>query len=206
MCYNGVKGEKGRDRMIRINRVTVNISDDEYEPAIISMYRTNTKLVEINSDQLGIPTMSEVPEVGKIKYQQYCKDTVIHLLEQGGIEGYYWDPKKPQIGEDGKKIVSKFNSSSFRQEAVNRLTALLDQMNVQYTINQYVYDTVEITEKYKDNNIKFGSTEIYVKVGQAQILVKFELRSGQMCKPKTFSHDGQVYTFNTTNIHKLLKH
>ena len=68
--------------MIRINRVTVNISDDEYEPAIISMYRTNTKLVEINSDQLGIPTMSEVPEVGKIKYQQYCKDTVIHLLEQ----------------------------------------------------------------------------------------------------------------------------
>lgn len=191
--------------MIRVNRVTVYIGES-YEPAIISMYRTNTKLAEITSDQLEIPMMSEVPEVGKAKYQQYCKDMVIHLLEQGGIEGYYWEPKKAQVDASGKEIVRKFNRSTFRSEAANRLSVMLDQMEVQYSINQYADDTVDITDKYKDGNIKFGSTNITVKIGQYNIIVPFELRSGQMCKPKTFNmQDGTTHSFNTTNIRKLLK-
>ena len=185
--------------------MTVCIGED-YEPAIISMYRTNTKLVEIDSDQLEIPRMCDIPEVGKIKYQQYCKDLVIHLLEHGGIEGYYWEPKKAQVDADGKEIVRKFSRSTFRSEAINRLSAMLDQMEVQYTINQFADDSVEITDKYKDGNIKFGTTNIVVKVGQHSISVPFELKSGQMCKPKIFNmQDGTTHSLNTTNIHKLLK-
>lgn len=188
--------------MIRINKVTVNIGDD-YDPATISLYRTNTKLAEITSDMLDIPLLCDVPEVGKVKYQQYCKDMVINLLENGGIEGYYWEPKKEQVSEDGKPIVRKFNKSAFRQEAVNKLSAILEQMGVKFTINQFADDTVEVTEKYKDGNIKYGSTVIQAKVNSTTIKVLFELRSGQMCKPKQYQVDNQTYALNTTNINKL---
>lgn len=188
--------------MVRVNRVSVSIGD-EYDPAIISLYRTNTKLAEITSEQLEIPLMCEVPDVSKVKYQQYCKDLVIHLLERGGIQGYYWEPKKVQTDADGKELVRKFNKSAFRQEAMNRLSAMLDQMEIQYKINQYADDTVDVTEKYKDGNIKYGTTNIIVTVGQHNITVPFELKSGQMCKPKTFVLDSTTYSLNTTNIKKL---
>lgn len=188
--------------MIRINRVTVNMGED-FEPAVISMYRTNTKLIEIDNTQIGIPMLCDVPEVGKVKYQQYCKDTAIHLLEQGGIEGYYWEPKKKQVTADGKEIVRKFNKSTFRQEAANRLSAMLEDIGVQFTVNQYTDDTIEVQDRYKDGNIKYGWTIIAAKISSTTIKVKFELRSGQMCKPKQFMVDDQVYSFNTTNIGKL---
>lgn len=169
------------------------------------MYRTNSKLVEIDSNDLGIPLMCDVPEVGKIKYQQYCKDTAIHLLEQGGIEGYYWEPKKKQEVVDGKAVVRKFNKSTFRQEAINRLSNMLADIGTEFTINQYVDEEVTVDGLYKDGNIKYGSTIITAKINSTIIKVKFELRSGQMCKPKQFQVDNVTYAFNTTNINKLVK-
>lgn len=196
---------------IRVNKVTASI-EDEYSPGIVTLYRTNTKLAEITNDQLGVPDMFDA-KVDKPTYLQYLKDLTIHLLEQGGIEGFYWEPKKVEQSPDGGQVVRKFTASQFREEAIKRLSAQMDAMvedtNVTYKISQYKEDGVNVTDRYKDGKVKYGSTIITATVGvdkPIEIQIVAEIRSGQICKPKTFTtSDGQKHQLNITTLNKLTR-
>ena len=197
--------------MTRVNKVTVYIGE-RFEPSIITLYRTNTKLAEITNEQLEIPDFHE-SKVDRNTYQQYCKDVVINLLENGGIEGFYWEPKHVEDNPDGGQAVRKFNTSTFRSEAVSRLSAIMDAMidgtDITYEINKFKDDGVEVKERYKDMNVKYGSTDITMtatgKKSEA-VKVTVELRSGQMCKPKIFTmSDGTTKQLNITTLNRMLR-
>lgn len=211
MWYNKRKGRAVGQAMVRVNKVTVYIGE-RYEPTIITLYRTNTKLVELTNDQLEIPNIED-SKVDRQTYQQYCKDVVINLLENDGIEGYYYEPKQKAVTSTGEQVVRKFNSSTLRSEAINRLRMLLDNMidgtNITYEINQFKDDGVDIKDRYKDMNIKFGTTQITIvlKGNKTEIVtVTVAVKSGQMCKPKEFTMtDGSIKQLNITTIQKILK-
>lgn len=195
----------------RVNKVTVWIGEDT-EPAIITLHRTNTKLAEITNRQLEVPDLCDAG-VDRNTYQQYLKDLTIHLLEQGGIEGFYWEPKKVEEAPDGGQVIRKFTKSEFRTEAINRLSAQLDAMiedtNVTYKINKFKGDEVEVTDRYKDGKVKYGTTIIFATIEMdksIEVQITAEIRSGQICKPKTFTtSDGQKHQLNITTLTRLLK-
>lgn len=194
--------------MIRVNKVTVYVSNT-YDQSIITLYKTNTKLAEITNRQLDIPDFHKA-NVDRNTYQQYCKDVVINLLENNGIEGFYWEAK--QDNNDGQ--ARKFSSSTFRAEAISRLITIMDMIvedtDMTYEIHRFKNDEVEIRERYKDMSIKYGSTLIMMTVSKltksetVEIIV--ELKSGQMCKPKTFKmSDGSINQLNVTTLNRILK-
>lgn len=197
---------------MRVNRVTVNVGTEHGDCTIITLYRTNTKLAEITSNKLEIPDFV-TSGVDKNTYQSYCKEVIINLLENEGVEGFHWEPK--QVTSDTTEVITrKFSSSTFRAEAISRvkeiLGVMLDGTDVSYNIIEYRNDDVDVKERYKDMNIKFGSTNIVLdldKLGNTiKITITVELRSGQMCKPKTFQlSDGSEHHLNVTTITRMFK-
>lgn len=197
--------------MIRVNRLTVYVDTNRGEPSFITLYRTNTRLAEISNRDIKIPDFSE-SDVDKDTYRSYCRDVVTNLLENGGIEDFYWEPKHTDTEDTG--VVRKFSPNTFRQAAISKVKEILDQMlvdtGITYTINEYKDSDVDVKERYKDLNVKFGSTNIVIDLKMSdkpiQIVVMVELRSGQMCKPKTFTmNDGSSKQLNITTITKLYK-
>ena len=86
---------------------------------------------------------------------------------------------------------------------------MIDGTDITYEINKFKDDSVEVKERYKDMNIKYGSTDIAMTVtGKKSEVVKVtvELRSGQMCKPKTFTmSDGTIKQLNITTLNRMLR-
>ena len=77
----------------RVDKVTVLIGDDD-DCAKISLYRNNEKLGETDTDVLHIPTYDQSGLPNKVIYQNYCKDYMINLLNNGGVDGFYYEPKQ----------------------------------------------------------------------------------------------------------------
>ncbi len=194
--------------MIRINRVAVNIGIEPGDLTIISLYRTNTKLVEITNNVLDIPDFIE-SDTDRNTYQSYCKDVVVNLLENGGIEGYYWEPK----AQGDESQTKKYDRSTFRNESIAKvceiLDAIIDGTEIKYEVNKFKGDDVNVTDKYKDMHIKYGDTDVIVTITNngktIQVTIKCEIRSGQLCKPKTFTANQQQYQLNYTTIVRLMK-
>lgn len=196
---------------VRVNKVTAYVGE-RYELSIVTLYRTNTKLAEITNTQLGVPNIEDT-DVERSTYQQYLKDLTIHLLEQGGIDGFYWDPKKVEEKPDDGQVIRKFTASQFRSEAISRLSAQMDAIaadtNMTYKINEYTTEEVTVDDRYKDGKVKFGSTVITMTctMDKSEVVqVKAEIRSGQICKPKVFTtQDGTTHSLNITTLTRLLK-
>lgn len=194
---------------MRVNKVTVYVGTERGDNSTITLYRTNSKLAEITNDKLGIPDFTDA-DVDKNTYQAYCKEVVINLLENDGIEGFHWEPKQT---ESDTTTVRKFNSGALRAEAVSRVGEILDNIvgntDITYEIIKFKDDGVNVADRYKDMNIKFGSTNVIVSLKKSdttiQAVITIELRSGQMCKPKTFTIDGIQHQLNVTTLIKIFK-
>lgn len=181
---------------VRVNKVTVVVDDDR---AYITMYRTNTRLCEFTNRELEVPDPRD-SGVDKQTYQSYCKELVIHLLERDGFEKYYWEPK----AEVPDNVVRKYDTSSFKTQAMEKVSTMLSEFGAEHQIQKWKEDQ-EITERYKDMSVKYGYVNVWATVAGKDICVKVEVRSGQMCKPKTFTVDGDERQFNATTIKKLLR-
>ena len=201
------KGEE--DKLMRVNKVTVYVGTEVGERSVITLYRTNSKLAEITNNKLDIPDFIDA-DVDKNTYQAYCKEVVINLLENGGIEGYHWEPKQT---ESDTTTVRKFDSSTFRTEAISRVVEILDSLtadtDITHDVIKFRDDGVDITDRYKDKNIKFGSTNVTVNIKRydttIQATIAVEIRSGQMCKPKIFTIDGIQHQLNITTLTRMFK-
>jgi hypothetical protein len=180
---------------LRVNRITVNI-DKQNDDTVISLYKTNTLLGTINADDLEIDSFKRSGVSAKA-YQLYCRDIVINLLDNGGIDGYYYDPKDEREGV-------KYDATSFATACMGYVENVLgDNYNWKRTYN----DEVSSMEQYSDNYIKNakGLFEIRIEGYEVSLQIVAEIKSGQMCRPRAFMHNGNEYTFNITNINRLMK-
>jgi hypothetical protein len=176
--------------------------------AIVSLYRTNTKLGEVSNEDLAIPDFKQSNMPNKMVYMNYCRDFMINLLENGGVEGYYYEAK--QTVDDGKP--KKYDKGTFESGAYDMLTRTLESIlgstHIKYEVMKY--DTqVEVTEKYKDNYVKYAKADFSVSLeagGKCEvIIVPVHMKSGQMCKPKTIVYDGIERSFNMTTINNIMR-
>lgn len=189
--------------MERVSRISVQIGTEIGESTLITLYRNNTKLAEISNRELCIPDFGD-SDADRNKYQSYCKDVVINLLDNDGIAGYYYKPKE-EIN-DGE--IHTYTSSTFVAEASKYideiLSALLEGTDIEFDINKY-NDNTTIGERYKNGGIKYGNTIIGAHIDTHQIEVPVEIKSGQMCKPKEFMCGGIKYQLNITSINRMLR-
>lgn len=191
----------------RVNRVAVLLNGDG---AIVSLYRTNTKLGEVSNEDLAIPNFKQSNMPNKMVYMNYCRDFMINLLENGGVEGFYYEPKQT-TEDDGKP--KKYDKGTFESGAYDMLTRVMDGIlnssaHIKYEIMKY--DTqVEVTEKYKDNYVKYAKADFSVSLEAGDkcevIIVPVHMKSGQMCKPKMLVHDGIERSLNMTTINSIMR-
>ena len=190
----------------RVNRVAVLLNGDG---AIVSLYRTNTKLGEVSNEDLSIPNFKQSNMPNKMVYMNYCRDFMINLLENGGVEGYYYEAKQT-VDDDGKP--KKYDKGTFESGACDMLARTLDSIlgstHIKYEIMKY--DTqVEVTEKYKDNYVKYAKADFSVSLEAGSkcevIIIPIYMKSGQMCKPKNIVYDGIERSLNMTTINNIMK-
>lgn len=191
----------------KVNRVAVLLNGDG---AIVSLYKTNTKLGEVTNEDLAIPNFKDSNMPNKMVYMNYCRDFMINLLENGGVEGYYYEAK--QTADDNGKP-KKYDKSTFTGGAYDMLVGTMDNVlnssaHIKYDIMSN--DTqIEITEKYKDNYIKYAKADFSISLEAGDkcevIIVPVYIRSGQICKPKIIIHDGIERSLNMTTINNILR-
>lgn len=179
---------------IRVNRITVNIN--KYGETTISLYKTNNLLGILTEDDLDIPPV-DVSGVSPKAYQMYCKDFVIELLNNDGIPGYYYEPKMANQS-------IKYDNSTFKSGVKDYINSLLED---RYEYNILMTERIDVTERYKDMYIKNAVGEFDVRLTQydIKITVISEIKSGQLCRPKVMKYDDTEYTFNITNVGRIIK-
>ena len=179
----------------RVNRITVNV-DKATDDTVISLYKTNTLLGTINADDLEIDSFQK-SGVSIKAYQAYCKDIVVNLLDNGGIDGFYYDPKEEREGV-------KYDISAFGKACMEYVGNVIgDSHNWKRTFT----DNVTQVDQYNDKYIKNakGSFEIMITGFGIKLQILAEIKSGQMCRPRLFVYNGIEHTFNITNINKVIK-
>lgn len=180
---------------VRVNKITVNI-DKKHDEVRISLYKTNDLLGILTNNDLGLPLFSS-SGVSIKAYQAYCRDFVIELLNNGGISGFYYEPKS-----ENQSI--KYDQSTFKKGTVEYIDSILDD---RYEYKVPMTERIDITERYKDGYIKDAVGEFDVRLTQydIKIVVISEIKSGQLCKPKIIKYNDIEYNFNITNINRIIK-
>jgi hypothetical protein len=180
---------------IRVNKITVNV-DKTYDEVNISLYKTNELLGTLTGEDLGIPPF-EGCGVSLKAYQAYCRDFVIELLDKDGIPGYYYEPKSEHQSV-------KYGNLAFKQSVVEYVDTLLKD---RYEYKVLDTERIEVAEKYKDSYIKNASGEFDIKLTQYNIIITVlsEIKSGQLCRPKIMKFNDQEYSFNITNVGRIIK-
>ena len=183
------------DRGQRINKITVNV-DKKYGEVRIIFYRTNTKLGEISDEDLDLPSFDSAG-VSLNAYKEYCKDFVIEFIDQGGIPGFYYEPKS-----DGKSV--KYDPSNFRNGIKEYIANVIGD---KYEYSFPLTEQVNITEQYKDKYIKNANGIFNVNLTQYDITISVlgEIKSGQLCRPRAMEYNGDRMAFNITNINRIVK-
>lgn len=179
---------------IRINKITVNV--DKYDSVKVSLYKTNELIGILTEEDLNLPLYSE-SGVSKKAYLAYVKDFTIELMNIGGVPGYYYEPKS-----EGESI--KYDPSVFRKGVGDYIAGIIGD---KYEFQQLLTDKINIIEQYKDKYIKDATGEFEIKLTQFDItiIVISEIKSGQLCRPRTMMYDGNEYSFNVTNVGRIIK-
>lgn len=183
------------DDKIRVNKITVTV-DKNYDDVRVSLYKTNELLGTLTEEDLNLPLYSE-SGVSLKAYQSYVKDFVIELMNIDGIPGYYYEPKAENEG-------IKYDPSVFRKGVNDYIEQIIGD---KYEYILLMNDGVEVTDRYKDNYIKDATGRFDIRLTQFDIVITIlsEIKSGQLCRPRTMEYDGVEYSFNITNVGRIIK-
>lgn len=189
----------------RVNRITAVFNTED--GVTMTLYRTHTKLLELSNKDIAVDSFKESGTVNKPAYMLYCKETLVNLLENGGVTGYYYDPKNNS--EQSKSgIPSKFNEGTFIDWAKTTVMGILDGMDLGENIVPDICDVemmAHVTERYKDGNIKYASVNVPVRFNSVLAKVPVDIKSGQLTKPKKIEVKDEMKGFNPTTIKALVK-
>lgn len=180
---------------IRVNRIAVNV-DKKYDDIRVSLYKNNELLGILTEEDLELPLYSK-SGVSIKAYQMYCKDLVIELLNNGGIPGYYYEPKL-----ENQSI--KYDRSGFKNGIKDYVESIIGD---RYEYEMPMTERYDVHDRYKDGYIQNAIGEFDVKLTQygIKIVVLGEIKSGQLCRPRTIRHNDIEYGFNITNIGRIIK-
>lgn len=180
---------------IRVSKISVNV-DKRCDDVKISLYKTNDLLGILTDEDLNLPPFS-MSEVSMKAYQAYCRDLVIELLNNGGIPGYYYEPKS-----EGSSI--KYDNAGFKSGIEKYIESVIGD-KYGYTIP--MTERLNVEERYKDGYIKNATAEFDVRLTQydIKITVLAEIKSGQLCRPRTMKYGEDEYSFNITNVGRIIK-
>lgn len=180
---------------IKVNRITVNVNR-KYDETRISLYKTNELLGTLNEVDLDLPTFSQ-GGVSLKAYQAYCRDFIVELLDIGGIPGFYYEPK-----QENDSI--KYTPSIFKNGVDGYISDLIGD---KYEYKLLMTERVDIKESYKDGYIKNATGEFDIRLEQfdIKICILSEIKSGQLCRPKIMKYGENEYSFNITNIGRIIK-
>jgi hypothetical protein len=190
--------------MDRVNRVTTQIGVEAGETTLITLYKNNIRLAEVTNRDIDVPDFFVSGVDNRNTYQSYCKDVVINLLQNEGIEGYYYEAKAETPDHEVRKYTSGTVNSKISEYISSILVDMTVDTDIKYKINEFNDDPI-VTERYKDGSIKFCTTKIKAQINNISIIIEAEIRSGQMCKPKKFTCGTDEYQFNITSLHRLVK-
>ena len=192
----------------KVNKITVSV--DEFG-ANISLYKTNVKYGELTNTDINVPNFDSSGLPNKMVYSQYCKDVVINLLQNDGIEGFYYEEKQ-QVEGSQKYDLADFIKNTY--EALgNILSDMTNGKHITYEIKSnpnVSNDTcTDISERYKDGNIKNGMAKFDIVLAKEDkridVTVQMFIKSGQMCRPKVMLFNSDEMSFNITTIQSLLR-
>lgn len=180
---------------IRVSKISVNV-DKKYDDVKISLYKTNELLGILTDEDLNLPPFS-TSEVSIKSYQSYCRDLVIELLNNGGIPGYYYEPKS-----ESNSI--KYDNSGFKSGIEKYVESIIGN---KYGYTMPMTERLNVEERYKDGYIKNATAEFDVRLTQYDIkfVILAEIKSGQLCRPKTIKYNDNEYSFNITNVGRIIK-
>lgn len=180
---------------IRVNRIAVNV-DKKYDEVKVSLYKTNELLGTLTEEDLRLTPFSQSGVSMKV-YQAYCKDLVIELLNNDAIPGYYYEPKS-----DNHSM--KYDSAGFKKGINEYIDSIIGD---KYTYKIPMTERIEVSERYKDAYIKNATAEFDVRLTQydIKIVILAEIKSGQLCRPKIMKYEDTEYSFNITNIGRIIK-
>lgn len=178
----------------RVNKITVSVNT-KYDETKISLYKTNELLGILTDEELALPSFSN-SGVSLKSYQAYCKDYVIELLNNDGIVGYYYEPKADNS--------IKHNTASFKLGVKEYIDAVIKG---KYEYSMPMSEKIDIIDRYKDGYIKnaVGEFDIILDQFDVRITVLSEIKSGQLCRPKTILYNNIDYGFNITNIGRIIR-
>jgi len=193
----------------RINKITATFMGDGVS---MSLYRTHNKIGTLTNSDIDIKPFAESGAANKPAYMAYCKETLINLLQNGGVEGYYYDPK-PQNEQAESGMPRKFDANTFAQwskQIVLDVTGKMELPGIAVGISDKQDIEPKVDERYKDGAIKYGSTIIPIEIkydSQPNInaIVTVQIRSGQLSKPKKFVVGDKELGLNPTAIKSLVK-
>lgn len=178
---------------IRVNKISVSM--DKYDTKV-SLYKNNQLLGYLYADDLGLDPVNKY-NVSIKAYQTYIKDMVINLLDNGGFNGYYYEPKQENMSV-------KYDNGSFLKRSREYVEDVIGDRYDFILTN----DNNEIeADRYNSGYIKdalVGFTLI-LKGYDIRMTLKCQIKSGQWCRPRVFEYDGIEYNFNITNINKVVK-
>lgn len=188
----------------RVNHIAVNVGNCITD---ISLYRTNQKLGELTNRDLDIPAFEDCGLDNKMLYANFCRDFVIHLLNRGGIDGFYYEAKQ-EVTDDTPR---RFDNSNLMKTATDTVTRILTEMleGTQAKLQSCTIAQVDVQDRYKDKYIRNGKVDVicnlkYPDKYDLQLTIPVEIKSGQLCKPKEMHTPTETYKLNITNIKMLL--
>lgn len=179
---------------IKVNKISVDI-DRKEDNTTVSLYRTNKLLGVFSTDDLDIDSFSESGVSAKA-YQAYVKDVVINLIDNDGIQGYYYEPK-----QESDSV--KYDNSTFLAKAKEYVQNIIGD---KYEFILMSTQDIE-TERYNNGYIKNASAKfkLMLKDYGISILLCCNIKSGQMCRPKLMIYNEEEYSFNITSINRIVK-
>lgn len=188
----------------RVNKVTVSLEGDG---AKISLYRTNTRLGELTNADIGVPSFADSKLPNKQVYTNYCRETVVNLLNNGGVDGYYYDPNNHAntggLPRKFDKVLLVKHGRDMVFDTINSTVENLAGVEVEIPDSEE-YIEAHVSDVYKDGYIKYGHADFGLKINYngngKDITVPINIKSGQLCKPKIMVCDGTEKNINATNI------
>lgn len=180
---------------IKINKISVDI-DKKNDETTVSLYKTNKLIGIFTTDDLDIDSFAE-SGVSVKAYQLYVRDVVINLIDNGGLPGYYYEPKQDIDG-------IKYDNNTFLAKA-NEYVKNVIHDKYDFVLLQ---DPNMEAERYNNGYIKNASAKFKLILrsnNNISILLLCNIKSGQMCRPKIMIYDDVEYSFNITTINKIVK-